>query len=183
MLVSRPWRLAVAGFPADRTGPYAAHRSRHTESSALRTYAPKVEQIERAWHLVDADGLVLGRLATEVARILRGKHRPYFAPHVDTGDHVVVVNAAGVVLTADKARGKYAYRHSGYPGGLSRTSYADLMSTAPEEVVRRAVRGMLPKNTLGRQQLAKLKVYPGPDHPHAAQDPQPLELAAARRAG
>ena len=149
----------------------------------LRTYSPRAEQIERAWHLVDADGLVLGRLATEVARILRGKHRPYFAPHVDTGDHVVVVNAARVVLTAGKARDKFAYRHSGYPGGLSRRSYAELMATSPDEVVRRAVRGMLPKNTLGRQQLSKLKVYPGPDHPHAAQDPQPLDLAAPRRAG
>lgn len=149
----------------------------------MRTYAPKAQQIERAWYLVDADGLVLGRLATEVARILRGKHRPYFAPHVDTGDHVVVVNAAAVVLTADKAADKYAYRHSGYPGGLRRRSYAEMMDSSPEEVVRRAVRGMLPKNTLGRQQLAKLKVYAGADHPHAAQDPQPLELAAARRVG
>jgi len=149
----------------------------------LRTYSPKANEIERAWHLVDADGLVLGRLASEVARLLRGKHRPYFAPHVDTGDHVVVVNARGVVLTHDKAADKFAYRHSGYPGGLKQTSYADLMERSPEEVVRRAVRGMLPKNTLGRQQLSKLKVYPGPDHPHAAQDPQPLNLPAARRAG
>jgi large subunit ribosomal protein L13 len=149
----------------------------------LRTYSPKVNEIERAWHLVDADGLVLGRLASEVARLLRGKHRPYFAPHVDTGDHVVVVNARGVVLTHDKAGDKFAYRHSGYPGGLKQTSYAVLMERSPEEVVRRAVRGMLPKNTLGRQQLSKLKVYPGPDHPHAAQDPQPLDLPAARRAG
>ncbi|HUA95287.1 MAG TPA: 50S ribosomal protein L13 [Acidimicrobiales bacterium] len=149
----------------------------------MRTYAPKAGEIERAWYLVDADGLVLGRLATEVARMLRGKHRPYFAPHVDTGDHVVVVNAAAVVLTADKAGDKYAYHHSGYPGGLRRRSYAEMMASSPEEVVRRAVRGMLPKNTLGRQQLGKLKVYAGPDHPHAAQDPQPLELAAARRVG
>lgn len=148
----------------------------------MRTYAPKAADIERAWHLVDADGLVLGRLATEVARLLRGKHRPYFAPHVDTGDHVVVVNAARVVLTSGKAEGKLAYRHSGYPGGLKSTSYAQLMDTRPEEVVRRAVRGMLPKNTLGRQQLTKLKVYPGPEHPHHAQDPTPLDLTTARRA-
>jgi large subunit ribosomal protein L13 len=146
----------------------------------LRTYAPKANDIQRAWHLVDADGLVLGRLATEVARILRGKHQPFFAPHIDTGDHVVVVNAAKIVVTGN-AEDKFAYRHSGYPGGLRRRSYAELLATAPDEVIRRAVRGMLPKNTLGRQQLAKLKVYPGPDHPHAAQDPQPLELAAARR--
>jgi large subunit ribosomal protein L13 len=147
----------------------------------LRTYSPKANEIERAWHLVDADGLVLGRLATEVARILRGKHQPFFAPHVDTGDHVVVINAAGIVLTAGKAGDKFAYRHSGYPGGLKQESYAHLLERSPDEVVRRAVRGMLPKNTLGRQQLLKLKVYPGPDHPHAAQDPQPLDLPAARR--
>jgi large subunit ribosomal protein L13 len=149
----------------------------------LRTYSPKANEIERAWHVVDADGLVLGRLATEVARLLRGKHRPFFAPHLDTGDHVVVVNAAKIVLTAGKAEDKFAYRHSGYPGGLHKESYAHLMERAPEEVVRRAVRGMIPKNTLGRQQLAKLKVYAGPDHPHAAQDPQPLDLPSARRAG
>ncbi len=149
----------------------------------MRTYSPKANEIERAWHVVDADGLVLGRLATEVARLLRGKHRPFFAPHLDTGDHVVVVNAAKVVLTAGKAQDKFAYRHSGYPGGLHKESYAHLMDRAPEEVVRRAVRGMIPKNTLGRQQLAKLKVYAGPDHPHAAQDPQPLDLPSARRAG
>ncbi|MGH9087730.1 MAG: 50S ribosomal protein L13 [Acidimicrobiales bacterium] len=149
----------------------------------MRTYSPKANDVERAWHLVDADGLVLGRMATEVARLLRGKHRPTFAPHVDTGDHVVVVNAAKVVLTADKAGQKYAYRHSGYPGGLKRTSYAELLDRRPEELVRRAVRGMLPKGTLGRQQLAKLKVHAGADHPHEAQDPQPLDLADARRAG
>ncbi len=148
----------------------------------MRTYSPKANEIERAWHLVDADGLVLGRLATEVARLLRGKHRPYFAPHLDTGDHVVVVNAAKVVMTGN-AGDKFAYRHSGYPGGLRQESYAHMMDRAPDEVIRRAVRGMIPKNTLGRQQLAKLKVYAGPDHPHAAQDPQPLDLSAARRAG
>ena len=149
----------------------------------MRTYTPKAAEIERAWRLVDADGLVLGRLATEVARLLRGKHKPTFAPHLDTGDHVVVVNAAKVVMTADKAGDKFAYRHSGYPGGLRRTSYAELLERRPEELVRRAVRGMLPKGTLGRQQLAKLKVYAGPDHPHEAQAPQPHEIASARRAG
>ncbi|HUZ10615.1 MAG TPA: 50S ribosomal protein L13 [Acidimicrobiales bacterium] len=146
----------------------------------MRTYAPKASEIERAWHLVDADGLVLGRLASEVARILRGKHQPFFAPHLDTGDHVVIVNAAKVVFTGN-ADDKLAYRHSGYPGGLRSRSYTELLATRPEEVLRRAVRGMLPKNTLGRQQLSKLKVYAGPDHPHAAQNPQPLELISARR--
>jgi large subunit ribosomal protein L13 len=147
------------------------------------TYAPKPTEIDRSWHLVDAEGLVLGRLATEVARLLRGKHRPIFAPHTDTGDHVVVVNAAKVVLTSDKAEGKFAYRHSGYPGGLKRRSYASLLAGQPEELVRRAVRGMLPKTTLGRRQLSKLKVYAGPEHPHRSQQPQPLELPGARHRG
>ena len=149
----------------------------------MRTYSPKADEIERSWHLIDADGLVLGRMATEIARLLRGKHRPTFARHTDTGDHVVVVNAAKVVLTAQKAGQKFAYRHSGYPGGLKATSYAELLERRPEELVRRAVRGMLPKGTLGRQPLATLKVYAGSDHPPQAQDPQPLEVAGARRAG
>jgi len=149
----------------------------------LRTFSPKVSEIQRAWYVVDADGLVLGRLASEVARILRGKHRPYFAPHVDTGDHVVVVNADKVVLTSGKADAKMAYRHSGYPGGLRSTSYAELLEKSPDEMIRRSIRGMLPKNTLGRAMLGKLNVYAGPDHPHAAQRPEPLELPTARRAG
>ena len=148
----------------------------------MRTYAPKPQDFERAWHVVDADGLVLGRLASEVARILRGKHRPYVAPYLDTGDHVIVVNAAKVVMTAGKARRTMAYRHSGYPGGLSERSYAQLLEERPEEVVRQAVRGMLPKTRLGRQMLTKLKVYAEEDHPHAAQSPEPLELPTARRA-
>ena len=149
----------------------------------MRTFSPKVSEIQRAWYVVDADGLVLGRLASEVARILRGKHRPYFAPHVDTGDHVVVVNADKVVLTSGKADAKMAYRHSGYPGGLRSTSYAELLEKSPDEMIRRSIRGMLPKNTLGRAMLGKLNVYAGPDHPHAAQRPEPLELPTARRAG
>jgi large subunit ribosomal protein L13 len=148
----------------------------------LRTFTPKVTEIQRAWYVVDADGLVLGRLASEVARILRGKHRPYFAPHVDTGDHVIVINADKVVLTSNKADDKLAYRHSGYPGGLSSTTYAELLDRTPDEMIRRSIRGMLPKNTLGRQMLGKLNVYAGPDHPHAAQVPEVLELPSARRA-
>jgi len=148
----------------------------------LRTFTPKVTEIQRAWYVVDADGLVLGRLASEVARILRGKHRPYFAPHVDTGDHVIVVNADKVVMTSNKADDKLAYRHSGYPGGLRSTSYAELLDRSPDEMIRRSIRGMLPKNTLGRQMLSKLNVYAGPDHPHAAQGPEVLELPSARRA-
>jgi large subunit ribosomal protein L13 len=148
----------------------------------LRTFSPKVSEIQRAWYVVDADGLVLGRLASEVARILRGKHRPYFAPHVDTGDHVIVVNADKVILTSNKADDKLAYRHSGYPGGLRSTSYAELLEKSPDEMIRRSIRGMLPKNTLGRQMLSKLNVYAGPDHPHAAQGPEALDLPSARRA-
>jgi large subunit ribosomal protein L13 len=148
----------------------------------VRTYFPKSNDIQRAWHVVDAEGLVLGRLATEVARILRGKHKPMFAPNVDVGDHVIVINADKIVLTSDKLDKKIAYRHSGYPGGLRQQTYAELMEKKPTEAVRRAVRGMLPKNTLGRQMLKKLKIYTGPEHPHAAQSPQPLTIEHARRA-
>ena len=147
----------------------------------MRTFSPKSADIQRAWHVVDAEGLVLGRLATEVARILRGKHKPIFARHVDTGDFVIVVNADKIVLTAGKADKKIAYRHTGYPGGLRRQTYTELMAAKPEEAVRRAVRGMLPKGTLGREQLRKLKIYASPNHPHAAQQPQPLEIAHAVR--
>ena len=146
----------------------------------MRTFSPKPSDIERVWHVVDAEGLVLGRLASEVARLLRGKHKPTFAPHMDMGDHVIVVNAARVVMTADKAASKLSYRHSGYPGGLRSRTYRELLATRPEEVVRRAVKGMLPKGSLGRQMLRKLKVYAGADHPHAAQSPAPLVLTSAQ---
>ena len=149
--------------------------------NAVATFSPKPGDVARSWHVVDADGLVLGRMASEVARLLRGKHKPIFAPHLDTGDHVIVVNASKVVLTAGKADSKVAYRHSGYPGGLKQRSYADLLASNPEEVVRRAVRGMLPKGPLGRQMLKKLKVYAGPQHPHSAQQPKPRPLASASR--
>ena len=146
----------------------------------MRTFSPKADDIIKAWHVVDADGMVLGRLATEVASRLRGKHKATFAPHIDTGDHVIVVNAAKIVLTSDKSEKKFVYHHSGYPGGLTKKKYGELMSERPEEVVRRAVRGMLPRTRLGRQQLLKLKVYAGPDHPHQAQLPEPLDLPGAR---
>lgn len=148
----------------------------------MSTYSPKASEIERVWHVVDADGLVLGRLATEVARLLRGKHKPTFTPHLDTGDHVVVVNADKVVLTASKAGAKRVYRHSGYPGGLRSATYAELLRAKPEEAVRRSIKGMLPKNRLGRQMLTKLKVYAGPTHPHAAQQPQPYTIDHAHAA-
>ena len=146
----------------------------------MRTFSPKPADIQRAWHVVDADGLVLGRMATEVARVLRGKHKAIFAPHVDTGDHVIIVNAAKIVLTSDKADKKLVYRHSGYPGGLKSERYADVLANKPEEAIRKAVRGMLPKGPLGHQMLRKLKVYAGPQHPHTAQAPQPLDLPGAR---
>ena len=146
----------------------------------MRTFSPKADDIIKAWHVVDADGMVLGRLATEVASRLRGKHKATFAPHIDTGDHVIVVNAAKIVLTSDKSEKKFVYHHSGYPGGLTKKKYGDLMSERPEEVVRRAGRGMLPRTRLGRQQLLKLKVYAGPEHPHQAQQPQPLDVPGAR---
>jgi large subunit ribosomal protein L13 len=147
----------------------------------VRTYTPKPADITRAWRIVDADGLVLGRLATEVAAVLRGKHKAMFTPNLDTGDHVIVVNADKVVLTSGKAETKLAYRHSGYPGGLTATRYSDLMVEHSDQVVRNAITGMLPKTRLGRQMATKLKVYTGAEHPHAAQSPVPLELPDARR--
>jgi large subunit ribosomal protein L13 len=146
----------------------------------MRTYTPKASEIQRAWHVIDAEGMVLGRVCTEAARILRGKHKPIFAPHIDTGDHVVIINADKVVLTSGKADAKEVVRYSGYPGGLKRESYAHLLARKPADAVRGSVRGMLPKGPLGRQQLKKLKVYAGPTHPHAAQQPQPLVLAHAK---
>jgi large subunit ribosomal protein L13 len=142
----------------------------------MKTYTPRPRDIERRWYLIDASGVVLGRLATEVAAILRGKHKPIFAPHMDTGDHVVVVNASGVRLTGSKEEKKLARRHSGYPGGLTETTYSRLLATRPAFAVEKAVRGMLPKNSLGRAMLGKLKVYAGPEHPHRAQSPEPLSL-------
>jgi large subunit ribosomal protein L13 len=162
--------------------PARPGRRDRTRKSHMPTFSPKPSDITRAWHVVDAEDLVLGRLATEVARLLRGKHKPIFAPHVDTGDHVIVVNAAKVFMPVGKAEKLKIYRHSGYPGGLRSQTYAELLASRPEEAVRRAVRGMLPKGRLGRRMLSKLKVYAGPTHPHAAQKPQPLDLAAARRA-
>jgi large subunit ribosomal protein L13 len=141
------------------------------------TFTPKPSDIERVWHVVDADGMVLGRVASEVATLLRGKHKPIWAPHIDTGDHVIVVNAASLSITPRKADQKRYYRHSGYPGGLRDEQLSHLMERDPERVVRLAVKGMLPKNPLGRSMLRKLRVYAGPTHPHSAQQPQPRALA------
>ena len=146
----------------------------------VSTYSPKASEIERQWHLVDADGLVLGRMATEVARILRGKHKPTFAPNLDTGDHVVIVNADKIVLTGDKADKKQVYRHSGYPGGLKSRTYGEALERDPAEAVRASVLGMLPKTRLGNAMGSKLRVYAGPTHPHGAQNPAPIDLEHAR---
>ena len=147
----------------------------------MKTYSPKASEIQRDWYIVDAEGLTLGRMATEIATILRGKHKPTFAQHMDMGDHVIVVNADKVVLTSDKASKKMVHTHSGYPGGLTSRSYSELLERKPADAVRKSITGMLPKNRLGRQQASKLKVYAGPTHPHMAQNPQPLDIAGARR--
>ena len=147
----------------------------------MRTYSPKVNELTRAWHVIDAEGLVLGRLATVAASLLRGKHRVYLAPHADTGDFVIIVNADKVVVTANKAGQNFAYRHSGYPGGLRATSWRTLMAEDPATLVHDAIKGMVPKNRLGRAQMGKLFVYAGPTHPHAAQTPVPFDTSAIRR--
>jgi large subunit ribosomal protein L13 len=146
----------------------------------VRTYTPKPGDVQSDWYVIDATDVVLGRLATHVATLLRGKHKATFAPHVDGGDFVIVINAGKVALTGNKRETKLAYRHSGYPGGLRATRYVDLLEKHPERAIEKAVRGMLPHTTLGRQQLSKLKVYAGPEHPHAAQQPKPYTLAPAK---
>ncbi len=142
----------------------------------MSTYSPKPGEITRNWHVIDASDVVLGRLAVTAATLLRGKHKPVFAPHVDTGDFVVVVNASKVALTGNKAQTKLAYRHSGHPGGLKSISYGELLAKDPRRAVEKAVAGMLPKNKLSRQLIKKLKVYSGPEHPHKAQQPQPYTI-------
>jgi large subunit ribosomal protein L13 len=142
----------------------------------VRTYSPKPGDITRQWHVIDAADVVLGRLATQAATLLRGKHKPIYAPHADTGDYVIIVNAGKVALTGNKRRDKVAYRHSGYPGGLKRTGYDELLGKRPELAVELAVKGMLPHNKLARKMIKKLKVYAGPDHPHAAQQPVPYQI-------
>lgn len=142
----------------------------------MRTYTPKPGDVDRRWHVIDAEDVVLGRLASQTAALLRGKHKPIFAPHVDTGDFVIIVNAGKVALTGSKREQKIAYRHSGYPGGLKAVGYTQLLEENPTRAVEKAVRGMLPKNSLGRQMLRKLKVYAGPEHPHAAQQPASFQI-------
>ena len=142
----------------------------------MTTYTAKPGEIQRDWYVVDAEGETLGRLATEIADTLRGKRKPEYTPHVDTGDFVVIINAGKVALTGNKREQKLAYRHSGYPGGLKQVRYEELLSKRPEHAVELAVKGMLPHNKLARQIIKKLKVYPGAEHPHAAQQPKPFEI-------
>lgn len=146
----------------------------------MKTYTAKTSEVQREWQVVDADGATLGRLATRVAAILRGKHRATFSPHLDTGDPVIIVNAAKIKVTGNKLKDKMYVRHSGYPGGFRAETLERLLERRPEEVIRRAVRGMLPQNRLGEQMIRKLHVYAGADHPHAAQKPQPLKEASTR---
>jgi large subunit ribosomal protein L13 len=171
------WAAAPLSLFGSRWQPVGAPTK---EALMMRTYSPKASEITHAWHVIDAEGLVLGRMCTEAARVLRGKHKPTFAPHMDTGDHVVIVNAAKIVLTSNKAELKGVHRYSGYPGGLKTETYANLMSRKPEEAIRNSIRGMLPKGPLGRQMIKKLKVYAGAEHPHAAQMPVVLDLSAAK---
>ena len=143
----------------------------------MRTFSPKPSDVQRQWHLIDATDVVLGRLAAQTATLLRGKHKPIYAPHVDTGDFVIIVNAEKVALTGAKRENKVEYRHSGFPGGIRATSYDELLAKNPRRVVEKAVKGMLPHNTLGRKMLSKLKVYAGPEHPHQAQQPVPYTIS------
>lgn len=142
----------------------------------MKTFAAKPQEVERKWYVVDAEGQTLGRLASQVATILRGKHKPTYTPHVDTGDHVIIINAEKIHLTGNKLANKRYYRHSGYVGGIKSTTAGELLNRHPERVIRAAVWGMIPHNKLGRQMIKKLKVYAGPDHPHQAQMPEALEL-------
>ena len=143
----------------------------------MRTYTPKPGEVTRQWHVIDATDVVLGRLASQAAVLLRGKYKPTFAPHVDTGDFVIIINAEKVALSGAKREQKMDYRHSGYPGGLRATSYDHLLESNPRRAIEKAVKGMLPHNKLGRAQLTKLKVYAGPEHPHAAQQPVPFTIS------
>ena len=145
----------------------------------MSTYSPKPGEITRAWHVIDATDVVLGRLATHAATLLRGKHKPTYAPHMDTGDFVIIVNAEKIAVSGNKRDDKFIYRHSGFPGGLRQRSVGEMIEKHPDRLVEKAIKGMLPKNRLGRAQYRKLKVYAGSEHPHEAQQPQTFDVAAA----
>lgn len=146
-----------------------------------RTYTPRASEIDRRWYIVDAEGLTLGRLATQIATVLRGKHKPTYTPNMDVGDYVIVVNAEKIHVTGGKREKKMYYRHSGYPGGFRQTVLKDMLAKHPERVIEKAVKGMVPRTSLGAEQLRKLKVYAGPNHPHAAQQPTTLDVRSASR--
>jgi large subunit ribosomal protein L13 len=156
--------------------PVSVNNDDQRRLTTVRTYSPKPGDVPREWHVIDATDIVLGRLATHAATLLRGKHKPTFAPHVDTGDFVIVVNAGKVALSGNKREDKLSHRHSGFPGGLTSVPFGELLEKNPRRAIERAVWGMLPKNRLGRKMLKKLKVYAGPDHPHKAQQPQSFEI-------
>src|SRR6187200_3113989 len=168
--------LALSGLPFAST--LRRRRARAWRFRVMKTYVANPADRERNWYVVDASGQTLGRLATQIANALRGKRKPTYTPHVDVGDFVIVVNAERIEVTGNKRNDKRYYRHSGYPGGLKSRTLQEMLDRRPEEVIRRAVKGMLPRNRLGRKQLTKLKVYAGPDHPHAAQQPKPMEIEA-----
>jgi len=159
-----------------RKYPWCGRHRKETKAITVRTYTPKPGDISRQWHVIDATDVVLGRLASQTAILLRGKHKPTFAPHMDMGDFVIIINADKVALTGAKLEQKRAYRHSGFPGGLKSTNYAELLEKNPERAVEKAIKGMLPKNSLAAQQIGKLKVYRGAEHPHAAQQPTTYEI-------
>jgi len=150
------------------------------KEDVMTTYSPKASEITREWHIVDAEGMVLGRLCTEVARLLRGKHKPTYAAHMDSGDHVIIINVDKIVLTSGKANSRLVHNYSGYPGGLKSETFGNLLARRPDDAIRGSVRGMLPKGPLGRQMIKKLKVYAGSEHPHGAQNPQALVIEHAR---
>ncbi|HEX3784634.1 MAG TPA: 50S ribosomal protein L13 [Pseudonocardiaceae bacterium] len=149
----------------------------------MRTYSPKPGEVTHAWHVIDAEDVVLGRLATQAATLLRGKHKPTYAPHVDTGDFVVIINAEKVALTGKKHDQAFVYRHSGYPGGLRKRSFGEMLDKQPDRLLEQAIKGMLPHNRLGRAMASKLKVYAGPNHPHAAQQPKPFKIIEQSKVG
>jgi large subunit ribosomal protein L13 len=174
------WKVSLEVANALKIRPDATNLKNHEvlkEGKKVRTFTPKAGEVTREWHVIDATDVVLGRLAVQVATLLRGKHKPIFASHVDTGDFVIVINADKVALTGTKKESKIDYRHSGFPGGLRATNYTELLETNPRRAIEKAVKGMLPHNKLSDQQISKLKVYAGESHPHAAQNPKPFVIS------
>jgi len=170
----------ISRFPALPSARPTGRTTKDEPDDLMRTYSPKASEITHEWHVIDAEGMVLGRVCTEAARLLRGKHKTIFAPHIDTGDHVIIVNADKVVLTSGKGDSRMVYSYSGYPGGLKSETFNNLLQRKPDDAIRHSIKGMLPKGPLGRQMIKKLKVYAGASHPHTAQQPKPYEIAHAK---